>query len=151
VPVPPSSILAASTAKGNSGGSGFLLVVLFGLVLFFLFRRSQRNARKRADGAKSSIVVGSRVITTSGMYATVVAVDDATYDLEVDDDVIITFAKAAVTRLAPVVDAEETGPEDTGEHDHDHDSDHDHDDVAPAAVLLEKPQSEDPARSSSES
>ncbi|MDX6223083.1 MAG: Preprotein translocase subunit, partial [Frankiales bacterium] len=84
----PSSVLAASTAKGNSGGSGFILVVLFGLVLFFLFRRSQRNARNRAAGVPG-IVVGSRVITTSGIYATVVAVDDATYDLEVDDDVII--------------------------------------------------------------
>jgi preprotein translocase subunit YajC len=149
VPVP-SSVLAASTAKGSSGGSGFILVVLFGLVLFFLFRRSQRNARNRAAGVPG-IVVGSRVITTSGIYATVVAVDDATYDLEVDDDVIIKFAKAAVTRLAPDVDAEEAGSEDTAEHDHGSDADHDHDDAAAPSVLLDKPQREDPARSSSES
>jgi preprotein translocase subunit YajC len=166
VPVQPSWILAASTAKSNSGGSGFLLFVLFALVLFFLFRRSQGKARTRAAAAKTDIVVGSRVITTSGMYGTVVRVEDATYDLEVDTDVIITFAKAAVARLAPVdEDSADGEAAAAADHDHDHDGDHDHDhdghdhdghdhphehDDVPATVLLDKPRSDDPTRSSSE-
>jgi preprotein translocase subunit YajC len=159
VPVQPSWILAASTAKSNSGGSGFLLFVLFALVLFFLFRRTQGKARSRAAAAKTDIVVGSRVVTTSGMYGTVVRVEDATYDLEVDTDVIITFAKAAIARLAPVPDGEADEADDAEGHDHDHDHDHDgdhdhahdHEDAPAATVVLDKPRSEDPTRSSSES
>jgi preprotein translocase subunit YajC len=161
VPVQPPWFLAASTAKSNSGGSGFILIILFGFALFYLFTRSQKNARKKAAAAQNPIEVGSRVITTSGMYGTIVRADDTTYDLEVDDDVIITFAKAAITRLAPVVEPDESGDAAEGdEHDHEHgDHDHDHadepaDDPGAAATVItsltKEPQREDPARSSSE-
>jgi preprotein translocase subunit YajC len=69
--------------------------------MIFLFTRTQRSARRKQAQARSSIEVGSRVITTSGMYGTVVSVDEDAYELEIDDDVIVRFVKAAVTRLAP--------------------------------------------------
>ncbi|MDX6242939.1 MAG: preprotein translocase subunit YajC [Frankiales bacterium] len=146
MPVHPPWFLAASTAKSNSGGSGFILIILFGFALLYLFTRSQKNARRKAAATQNLIEVGSRVITTSGMYGTVVRADDTTYDLEVDDDVIITFAKAAITRLAPVVEPEETGDAAGGDEPAD----------APGAAateitsLTKEPQREDPARSSSE-
>jgi preprotein translocase subunit YajC len=147
VPVQPPWFLAVSTAKSNSGGSGFILIILFGFALLYLFTRSQKNARKKAAAAQNPIEVGSRVITTSGMYGTVVRADDTTYDLEVDDDVIITFAKAAITRLAPVVEPAETG--DAAE------ADEPAEDPGAAATVItsltKEPQREDPARSSSES
>ncbi len=155
VPVQPSWILAASTAKNNSGGSGFLIIVLFGGVALYLFTRSQKKARRRVTEAQGAITLGSRVITTSGMYATVVRVDDTTYDLEVDTDVIITFVKAAVTRLAPVEaegDTDEGDDHDhNGDHDHPHDGDHDHDHAHGDAPVILTKSDEDPARSSSES
>jgi preprotein translocase subunit YajC len=163
VPVQPPWILAASTAKSNSGGSGFIIIILFGFALLYLFTRSQKNARRKAAAAQGGIELGSKVITNSGMYATVVRVDDATYDLEVDTDVIITFAKVAVTRLQPVVETDETDAGDGhaeghdhehGDHDHDHEDEHAHDQGDAATVitsLTKEPQKEDPARSSSES
>jgi preprotein translocase subunit YajC len=163
VPVQPPWILAASTAKSNSGGSGFIIIILFGFALLYLFTRSQKNARRKAAAAQGGIELGSKVITNSGMYATVVRVDDATYDLEVDTDVIITFAKVAVTRLQPVVETDETDAGDGhaeghdhehGDHDHDHEDEHAQDQGDAATVitsLTKEPQKEDPARSSSES
>jgi preprotein translocase subunit YajC len=171
VPVQPPWILAASTAKSNSGGSGFIIIILFGFALLYLFTRSQKNARRKAAAAQGAIELGSKVITNSGMYATVVRVDDATYDLEVDTDVIITFAKVAVTRLQPVVESDETDTADAGDahadghdhehgdHDHDHDDEHAHDQGDTATVITsltkepqhKEPQHEDPARSSSDS
>lgn len=170
MPVQPPWFLAASTAKSNSGGSGFIFLILIGFALLYLFTRSQKKARSKAAAVQGAVEVGSRVITTSGMYGTVVRADDTTYDLEVDDDVIITFAKAAVTRLAPVVEPDvtsEAGGENADDHDHDHgdhdghdhdhgddDPDHAHDAGEPATVitsLTKEPQHDDPARSSSES
>ena len=162
MPVQQPWILATSTAKSNSGGSGVFILVLLGVAGLYLFTRSQKAARRKATATQSTIEVGSRVITTSGMYGTVVAADETTYDLEVDDDVIITFVKAAITRLAPV-DADEVVEDETGAHDgHDHDGhehdghehahgDHDHDELVPDPVSFEKSPREDPARSSSES
>lgn len=101
MPVPPTAVLAASTAKNSGGGGGFFVLLLIIGAMVFLFTRTQRNARKRQAQTQSAIEVGSRVITTSGMYGTVVSIDDDAYELEIDDDVIVRFVKAAVTRLAP--------------------------------------------------
>jgi preprotein translocase subunit YajC len=142
VPVPPTAVLAASTAKNSGGGGGSLILLLvIGLGVYFVIR-AQRNARKRQTQAQSVIEVGSRVITTSGMYGTVVSVDDEAYELEIDDDVIVRFVKAAVTRLAPEPAAQDS------------DGDEAADDDAPVVddtpVTLAKPDPADPAKSSSE-
>lgn len=137
MPVPPTAVLAASTAKNNGGGGGsFILLLVIGLGVY-LFIRAQRNARKRQTQNQSAIEVGSRVITTSGMYGTVVSIDDDAYELEIDDDVIVRFVKAAVTRLAPEQPAAEA--------DADTDTDTASSDIAAATaspVTLAKP---DPA------
>ena len=112
MPVPPTAVLAASTAKNSGGGGGsFILLLVIGLGVY-LFVRAQRNARKRQTQTQSAIEVGSRVITTSGMYGTVVSIDDDAYELEIDDDVIVRFVKAAVTRLAPEPAAEDADTDD---------------------------------------
>lgn len=143
MPVHPTAVLAASTAKNSGGGGGsFILLLVIGLG-GYLFIRAQRNARKRQAQTQSVIEVGSRVITTSGMYGTVVSVDDDAYELEIDDDVIVRFVKAAVTRLAPEpspdadADAAETDADDVPV-------------VDDTPVTLAKPDPADQARSSSE-
>jgi preprotein translocase subunit YajC len=143
VPVHPTAVLAASTAKSSGGGGGFLVLLLIIGAMVFLFTRTQRNSRKRQAETQSAIEVGSRVITTSGMYGTVVSIDDEAYELEIDDDVIVRFVKAAVTRLAPepATDADADAAETDA-------------DGAPVVddtpVTLAKPDPADQARSSSE-
>jgi preprotein translocase subunit YajC len=114
VPVPPTAVLAASTAKNSGGGGGFFILLLIIGLMVYLFTRSQRNTRKRQAQTQSAIEVGSRVITTSGMYGTVVSIADDAYELEIDDDVIVRFVKAAVTRLAPEPPAQDDADEADG-------------------------------------
>jgi preprotein translocase subunit YajC len=101
VPVHPTAILAASSSKSSGGSGGFFILLLVIGAMIYLFTRTQRNSRRRQAQTRGAIEVGSRVITTSGMYGTVVRIEDDAYELEIDDDVIVRFVKAAVTRLAP--------------------------------------------------
>jgi preprotein translocase subunit YajC len=106
VPVHPSWIIAASTASKNSGGgSSIFLILLIGAFGLYMFTRSSRNKAKKVAATRSSIEVGAQVMTTSGIYATVIAIDDDSFELEVADGVVIRFAKAAVARVVTPTDA----------------------------------------------
>lgn len=73
-----------------------LLLVLLSLPLLLGSRR-QRRAMQEAQRLQSSLAVGERVMTTSGLHATVVGVDDeATIDLDIAPGVRTTWVRAAV-------------------------------------------------------
>ena len=99
MPVQQPWIVAASQAKSNGSplGNVFLLVAFVLLLLMFL--RSRRAAKRRTESLRSAITVGQNVMTSSGIFATVVASDEESWSLEVADGVVMRFAKAAVTRV----------------------------------------------------
>lgn len=73
-----------------------LLLVLLSLPLFLGSRR-QRKAMGEAQRLQSSLGAGERVMTTSGLHATVVGVDDeSTVDLEISPGVRTTWLRAAI-------------------------------------------------------
>jgi preprotein translocase subunit YajC len=73
-----------------------LLFGLLGLMMFFMSRR-QRRAVQQQQELQSSLAVGDRVMTTSGLYGTITNTsDDATIDLEIAPGVETTWLRAAV-------------------------------------------------------
>ena len=73
-----------------------LLLVLLAVPLF-LSARKQKRAAAEQQQLLSALEPGDRVMTTSGLYATVTdASDDATIDLEIADGVVTTWLRAAV-------------------------------------------------------
>ncbi|GAB2688030.1 preprotein translocase subunit YajC [Nocardia thraciensis] len=72
-----------------------LLLVALLVPMFLGVRRQKREAQKVAE-MQESLKIGDRVTTTSGLYGTVVDVDDATVDLEIAEDVVTTWLRAAV-------------------------------------------------------
>jgi preprotein translocase subunit YajC len=101
------NVILAATAAKSGGGSAYLLiglVVLFGL-LYFVTIRPQRNRQRAAMQTQRDIVPGTRVRTTAGMYATVVAVEDQDVVLEIAPGVEARFMRRAVMDVVP----EETG------------------------------------------
>ncbi len=94
-------ILAAS---GKSGGSSAYLliglVVLFGL-LYFVMIRPQRNRQRQATQTQRNVEPGTRVRTTAGMYATVIAVEDPDVILEVAPGVEVRFLRRAIMDVVP--------------------------------------------------
>ncbi|WP_067860001.1 preprotein translocase subunit YajC [Nocardia shimofusensis] len=75
-----------------------LLLVLLLVPMFLGIRRQKREAEKVAamqDGLK----VGDSVITTSGLWGTVVDVDEDTVDLEIAEDVVTTWLRQAIREV----------------------------------------------------
>jgi preprotein translocase subunit YajC len=72
-----------------------LLLVLFAGFMFMTARRQRRQAQETQQ-MQSSLVPGDRVMTTSGLYATIVETDDDTIELEVAPGVRTTWVRQAV-------------------------------------------------------
>lgn len=91
-----------------------LLLVLLAVPLFLSARKQKRQVADQQQ-LQNSLAPGDRVMTTSGLFATVADVsDDTTIDLEIADGVVTTWLRQAVReKVDPVV--EETETEDTAE------------------------------------
>lgn len=79
--------------------SQLLLPLLIVVALYFLFLRPQRNRQRAAQQLANSIQPGQRVVTTAGMYATVVELDDKSVLLEVAPGVEVRYVRQAVSRV----------------------------------------------------
>ena len=102
----PLSLLAAEQSGG--GGSSLtplLLLVVLGLFTYFVLIRPQRNRMRQLQQTQSTLTPGVEVMTTAGLYATVVDLDDETVTLETAPGVHNRYARAAVARiLTPAAD-----------------------------------------------
>ena len=77
----------------------FFVVLLLGLWLLLV--RPQRARAKAVAEVRAGLEVGARVMTTAGIHATVLDLDedDDTLLLEVSPGVPVRFASAAVARI----------------------------------------------------
>jgi preprotein translocase subunit YajC len=112
------STVLATGSKGNSGSNGYGTLVLLGLVVlvFVMFTRSQRAKQRRMLEQRQAISVGVEVVTTAGLIAQVVEMDDETVTLEIAPGVHSRFLRQAVVRVVepPAPDEPETtGDDDT--------------------------------------
>jgi preprotein translocase subunit YajC len=78
-----------------------LLPILLLLLLapMFLAARRQKKEMQRTAEMQDSLQVGDRVMTTSGLYATVAGLEDITIDLEIAPGVVTTWARMAVREV----------------------------------------------------
>jgi preprotein translocase subunit YajC len=98
MPTQLATILLAD-AEGGGGGAivqlGILLLIPFAMY-FFLIRPQRRRAREQQDLQKS-ISVGDDVVMISGIFGKVTGEDGPNrFWLEIDDDVQIRVARAAI-------------------------------------------------------
>jgi len=75
----------------------FPLIIV--LALGGMMVMTQRRKARAAQEIQHALAVGAEIMTTSGIYGQVVAVEDGTVELEIDDDVVIRIARAAVGRV----------------------------------------------------
>jgi preprotein translocase subunit YajC len=92
-------LLADSDSGGGGGGAiaqlGILLLIPFAMY-FFLIRPQRRRAREQQDVQKA-IEIGDEIVTTSGIFGRVTGEDGPLrFWIEVDDDVQIRIARAAI-------------------------------------------------------
>lgn len=95
------SVLVAQTSNGASTGAALVQLGIFLLIpvaMYFLLIRPQRRRQREQAAMQSSIAVGDEVMTTSGVYGFITGFDGDIVWLEIDDDVQIRIARAAVQR-----------------------------------------------------
>lgn len=76
-----------------------LMVVAFGAIMYFLMIRPQQKRMKQHQELIASLEPGSRVLLTSGMYATLRHVGDKQMIVELAPGVEVTLLKGNVARV----------------------------------------------------
>lgn len=78
-----------------------LPIIVIGLVFYFLLFRPQRRRQQQAAEMQRQVQPGQRVMTTAGMMATVVAVEDNEVVLEIAPGVEARFVRQAIGQVIP--------------------------------------------------
>lgn len=98
----------ASGAPANSspmaqffgGGMSFpIMMALMFAIMYFMLIRPQNAERKKLQKAIESLQKGDKVLTTSGMFATVASVEADRLVLKISDDTKVEFAKSAIAQV----------------------------------------------------
>ncbi len=96
-----------TTAPAGQGGAGGLfdspiwLLLLFGLIFYFLLIRPQGREKKRRQQMLGGLKKNDRVVTIGGIIGTVTSVRDDEVTLKVDEssNTKITFSRSAIQRV----------------------------------------------------
>jgi preprotein translocase subunit YajC len=88
--------------------SSLIMIALMVVVFYFLLIRPQRKRQQEQSQMQNSLATGTKVMTTTGLFATVVAIDADDVILEIAPGVETRWVKAAIGRvLTPVDDVED--------------------------------------------
>jgi preprotein translocase subunit YajC len=97
--------------QSNAAVMQFLFLGLIVVAFYFFLIRPQRNRQRQQLQMQSSLIPGARVMTTNGMYATVVSIDDDGLTLEIAPGVEARFVKQAIMQIV------DSGADDAAEDD----------------------------------
>lgn len=75
-----------------------LLLVLMLVFMFFQFRKQKKQMNDTAQ-MQAGLTVGTRVMTSTGLYATVVGLGEDTVDLEIAPGLTTTWVRRAVAKV----------------------------------------------------
>ncbi|PKW25433.1 preprotein translocase subunit YajC [Phycicoccus duodecadis] len=83
-------------SQGSGSGLAYLLILglPFLLILWMFF--TQRKRAQQVQTLQSSLAVGEEVVTTSGLYGTITALDDKIATLDVGAGTVLRFDRRAI-------------------------------------------------------
>ncbi|HET9856067.1 MAG TPA: preprotein translocase subunit YajC [Methylomirabilota bacterium] len=102
--------MAPSPGGGNGGGLMSVLPLMIGMfaIMYFLIIRPQQKQRRERESLLRAIKKGDRVVTTGGLYGTVVGLSEHTVTLKVADQVKLDFERGAIGRIVPAAGDKES-------------------------------------------
>ncbi|HOK10498.1 MAG TPA: preprotein translocase subunit YajC [Candidatus Hydrogenedens sp.] len=75
------------------------MILAFIAIMYFLMIRPQQKREKERREMLNALTKGDKVVTTGGMYGTVVDLSEDKVTLRVDDKVEIDFVRGAVAQI----------------------------------------------------
>ncbi|MEV7804315.1 preprotein translocase subunit YajC [Microbispora sp. NPDC088329] len=109
--MPAQSPIGRVAPVGNSSLGTFVPLILLVVVFYFLLIRPQRKRQQEMVRMQNSLAPGSRIMTTTGLFATVVRLEDEDVILELAPGVETRWAKAAIGRVLTSGEEEAEGGE----------------------------------------
>ncbi len=94
----------------------FALIALMAVAFYFLILRPQRKRQQAQQKTMNAITPGSRVMTGSGLFGTVVSVGEKQIVIEISPGVNLTLLKPAVSRVVGPEDEDGPAPFDSETH-----------------------------------
>ena len=83
-------------SPGLFGGMSFLPLVLIFAIFWFVMIAPERKNRKKREAMLATIKKGDKVMTSSGMYATVANIQEDVVTLQIADGVRVRFSRSSV-------------------------------------------------------
>lgn len=88
---------AAGAAGGGDAFTSFVpLIVIFGIFYFLVIRPQQKRAKEH-DAQLNALKKDDKIITTGGIYGTIVAVREKVLEVKIADNVRVQLARTAVS------------------------------------------------------
>jgi len=94
--------MGRATGEGQPSGGGFVsifpLLVIFVIFYVILIRPQQKRAKEHQNMV-NNLKRGDRIITSGGIYATVIAVKGNAIEVKISDEVKVLIEKNAVSAV----------------------------------------------------
>ena len=94
----PAVLLFAQSPAGN-GLVAFLPLAIIMVIFYVLLILPAQRRQKKTQAMLSELKTGDKVITTGGMYGTIVALDGEAIQLRIADQVKVKVARSAVSGI----------------------------------------------------
>jgi preprotein translocase subunit YajC len=93
-------VLAADPGMGGALTQFLLLFAPLFAIWYFLVIRPQQQQRRKLQQMLGSLKTGDRVVTSGGIYGTIVGFRDGVVQLQIANQVRVDLARSAITGLA---------------------------------------------------
>ncbi|MCK4804175.1 MAG: preprotein translocase subunit YajC [Spirochaetes bacterium] len=76
----------------------FMIIAIFA-VMYFLMIRPQQRQKKQHQELLSKISKGDKIVTTGGMFGTIVGVKDSTVIVKIADNVKVEVNRSSISQI----------------------------------------------------
>jgi preprotein translocase subunit YajC len=98
----------ATGPEGEATGSNpmttvmsFLPYIAIFVIFYFVLIGPERKNRKKREAMLEAMKKGDKVMTSGGMYGTIVAMQDKVVTLQLDEGVRVRFSRQAIQEVLP--------------------------------------------------
>ena len=106
-------VLAAESGPGGGLTSFLVLFAPLFAIWYFLVIRPQQQQRRKLQDMLGSLKTGDKVVTSGGIYGTIVGFRDGIVQLQISSQVKVDLARSAITGMV-TEGAEEQAKQDSG-------------------------------------
>lgn len=87
---------AADGGAMGGGAMGWVMIIALFAIMYFFMIRPQQKKQKEIQKMRESLKVGDKVITAGGVLGKIKDINDATFTVEIAENVRIKVDKASV-------------------------------------------------------